>query len=151
MWKSERGFTFVEIIVVIAIGAILVSMAVRGFGDASSGMTVRGARESFAGLQARTRAIAIERGELTRLRIDTSNDRVWIEAADGSRIDGIDLQQTRGVDVQSTAASPITLCMNPRGFADTTCNSFTGAVDVEFVQGQRRVEVTILPLGQLDW
>lgn len=152
MWERSQGFTFVEVVVVIAIGAILVSMAVRGFGDAASGMSVRGARESFASLQARARASAIERGEQVLLRVDLADDRVWIEGDDGSTITALDFGDDRDVEIHSSASSPITVCMNPRGFADTSCNSFgSSSVDLAFVQGPQRSEATILPLGQVEW
>lgn len=141
----------VEVIVVVALGAILISMALRGFGDTTSRMTVRNARQSFAALQARARAYAIERGELTRFRVDPAGDSAWVEAS-GGRIEVLEFAEDRNVDVTSGVSGIITLCMNPRGFGETSCNSFgNGTVDFAFVQGSETAELTILPLGQLEW
>lgn len=142
----------IEMIVVIAIGSILLSMAIGGFAEATSGLAVQNARQSFSALQSRARAYAIERGTLTRLHADPAGDSAWVEESGGDRIDFVNFDESRGVDVQSGAAGLITLCLNPRGFGETSCNSFgSGTVDISFVQGASTASVTILPLGQLEW
>lgn len=141
----------IEMIVVIAVGALLMSMALRGFGDVTSSMAVQNARRNFSALQARARANAIERGDLTRLHVDPDGDSVWIEAGAG-RIEVLDFGEDRDVDIRSSASGITTLCMSPRGFGEIRCNSFEdGTVDLEFVQGGESVGLTILPLGQLEW
>lgn len=141
----------VEMIVVVAVGAILVSMALRGFGDTTSRLAVQNARQSFAALQARARAYAVERGDLARFHTDPAGDSAWIESG-GDRIDIVRFGENRNVDIQSSTTGVITLCMNPRGFGETYCNSFgSGTVDLSFVQGAETVSLTILPLGQLEW
>lgn len=147
----RSGFTFVEIIVVVVVGTILVSMALRGFGTTTSRIAAESARQDFAALQARARAHAIERGETVRFRADPAGDSAWIEASAG-RIDFVDFDQTRDVGLTADVSGVVTLCMNPRGFAETTCNSFgSGTVTFEFMQGAQRAELTMLPLGQLRW
>ena len=141
----------IEVIVVISVGAILLSMALRGFGEASSRMAVENARRNFSALQARARAYAIERGETTELNVDPAEDVAWVEASAG-RIEVVDYDETRNVDVQSETSGVIRLCLSPRGFAETTCNSFgSGTVSLSFVQGAQVAELTILPLGQIEW
>lgn len=141
----------VEMIVVLAVGGILLSMAIGGFGDATSGFAVRSARQSYAALQARTRAHALERGRITRFHTDPAGDSVWIEASSGT-VERVDFGESRDIDVRSGTSGVITLCMNPRGFGETSCNSFgSGSVDVSFVRGSESASVTILPLGQLEW
>lgn len=142
----------VEVVAVIAIGAILVSIALRGFGDATSRFATRNARQSLAAMQARTRAYAIERGDLTSLNIDPSQDRAWIESSGGDLVESVEFDDERNVDIRSETAGTITLCMNPRGFGETSCNSFeNGTVTLSFVQGGQSSSLTILPLGQLNW
>lgn len=142
----------VEMTITIVVGAILLTIASRGFGETMSGLAVDNARQSFAALQARTRTYAIERAEIARLRVDPAGDTAWIQDAGGNRVDFLDFMEDRGVDVQSSTAGIITLCMTPRGFAETDCNSFgASTVDLDFVQGVRSSTITILPLGQLSW
>lgn len=149
MYRFQAGFTMVEIIVVVIVGGILVSMAMRGFGATTSRIAAESARQDFSALQARTRAYAIERGETARLRTDPAGDSAWVEASAG-QIDFIDFDD-RDIEVDSDETGIITLCMNPRGFADTTCNSFSGSVTLRFTQGAQTAELTMLPLGQLRW
>ncbi|MFP3948616.1 MAG: Tfp pilus assembly protein FimT/FimU [Longimicrobiales bacterium] len=152
MTRTMRGFTMVEMIITIAVGAILLSIALRGLGGTMSSLAVDNARQSFASLQAQARTYAIERGELTRLGVDPAGDTAWVQAAGGTRVSFLDFMEERGVDVQTSTAGIITLCMNPRGFADVDCNSFgANTVDVEFRQGGQSSTITILPLGQLSW
>lgn len=135
---------------VVAVGAILISMALKGFGSTTSRLAVMNARESFAAIHARARSYAVERGTLARLHTDPAGDSVWVESG-GARIEGIDYGESRNVDLQSATTGVITLCMNPRGFAETACNSFSSSVSLTFVQGGEEASVTILPLGQLRW
>lgn len=142
----------VEMTITIVVGAILLTIAVRGFGETMSRLAVDNARQSFASLQAQTRSYAIERGGMTRLRVDPAGDTAWVQDAGGTRVSFLDFMEERGVDVQSSTAGIITLCMNPRGFAETDCNSFgASTVDLDFVQGVQSSTITILPLGQLSW
>lgn len=141
----------VEMIITITVGVILLSIAIRGFGGTMSRLAVDNARQSFAALQARTRSYAVERAEITRLNVDPAGDTAWIQAS-GGRVDFVDFMEDRGVDVQSSTSGVITLCMNPRGFAETDCNSFGATtVDLVFGQGGESASLTILPLGQLSW
>lgn len=141
----------VEMIVVLAIGSILVSMAIEGFGNSTSRMAVRSARQSFGALKARARAYAVERGQRVDLNIDPAGDSVWIESG-GTRIDFLDYAEERDVDVRSSTAGIITLCLTPRGYAETYCNSFgNNSVALAFVQGQQSSSLIILPMGQLQW
>lgn len=147
----ESGFTFAEVIVVLVVGAVLVSISIGGFGDVTSRFSVRGARQDFAALVARARVHAIERSVMTRVRIDEAADSVWIETA-ADRVAVLDLRESRGVDVETSQYGIVTLCMSPRGFADVTCNSFGSyTVALEFSQGGESANLMILPLGQLQW
>lgn len=141
----------VEIVVTLMVAVILLTIAVRSFGDTLSGMAVDGARQSFAAMQARARTLAVERGELTRLDTDPAGDSAWITVS-STRVDFLDFMEERGVDIQSGTSGVITLCMSPRGFAEFDCNSFgDNTVTLDFVQGGESASVTILPLGQLSW
>lgn len=148
---GQAGFTMIELVAVIAIGAVLMSIALQGFGNTTSRFATRNARQSFAAMQARTRAHAIERGDLTRLNVDPAGDRVWIEGSAGV-VEALDFGTDREVDIQTGSSGLVTLCMNARGFGETSCNSFgSNTMSVSFVQGGQTSEVTILPLGQLVW
>jgi prepilin-type N-terminal cleavage/methylation domain-containing protein len=147
---SKKGFTIVELLVVVILAALLLSTTVRGLGGALSDRSVRSARNSFEGIHARARAHAIERGSTVHLRVAEAGDSVWIE--DGSEIlEYVNFREVFGVDLVAYRASEIRLCMTARGFADTSCNSFTEWDAVLFYQGNQVNWTLILPLGQLAY
>ena len=55
-----------------------------------------------------------------------------------------------GVDLQATTTT-VRICMGPRGYANTSCNSFSSPVKMGFVQGAQSETIEILPLGQIRW
>ena len=146
--EKRRGFTLIEVVVVIMVGGILMSIAVNAFGSIRSRFAVREARSAFASLQARTRAQAIEYAETMRFRGDMDGDSIWIERADGTRIERIYFMNELGADMQSTE-STFTLCLNSRGYGDTSCSSFTTPLTVTWENGVDQASLRMLPLGQL--
>lgn len=148
---QTRGFTMLEIVLVVSIAAILTSVALRGFSGVASRMAADDARRSFAAMQARARASALETGSVSRLRVDPAGDSAWVTGSSGT-VERLNFATSREVDVQSTESGIITLCINPRGFGDIRCNSFDAStVDLTFVQGGQSAALRILPLGTLRW
>lgn len=148
MDRRNRGFTLIEMVIVVVIGAILTSMALNSFSGVQGRASVRQARGTFASLHARTRASAIEFGETTRLIVDMDNDSVAIRRGTTS-IEKVRFDEALGVDILGTGT--LTLCMNPRGFAETACNSFSTTQTVTFQAGTDTAQVQIRTLGQLTY
>ena len=149
MLREKRGFTVLEMVVVILLGAILTQIALKGFGMVWSGVAAREARNVFQGMLARTRAQAIESGLPTVLIADAAGDSVMVQA-NGRIVETVRFQKEMGVDIQSVSAVT-RICMTPRGLANPSCNSFTSPVHLAFVRGARSELIEILPMGQLRW
>jgi prepilin-type N-terminal cleavage/methylation domain-containing protein len=149
MKRRNRGFTLIEVLVVIVIGSILMSMAVTGFGNTSSRMAARQARNVFNGMAARARAHAIESGWNTLLYANIAGDSAWIWA-NGRIVENVRFDAEMGIDLQAATPS-IRICMGPRGYANTNCNSFSSPLKMAFVQGAQSETIEILPLGQIRW
>ena len=146
--NHRKGFTIIEVVVVILVGAILLSIAWNSLGGVQSQYAVRSARDTFLAWHARTRAHAIERGVLTRLSIDPGGDSIWIHTGTET-IDRMDFNRTMGIDIRTRGGSLVRLCMNARGFGEMDCNSFSNIEEVVFAQQTEMLSVQILPLGQV--
>ena len=72
-----------------------------------------------------------------------------VDGRDSEVLDVMDFGEEFNVDVQTSTDSEVQLCMNPRGFADTGCNSFTSPVTVTFLLMSDVASVVILTLGQM--
>ena len=110
MRRRVRGFTLIEVLVTILIGAILTSIAVKGFGLTSSEMSVRQARNVFTGMVARARAMAIERGTLTRFYVDPAGDSISLAILRQSPLgweqeEAVYFGGDMGIDIQKLAGS----------------------------------------------
>jgi prepilin-type N-terminal cleavage/methylation domain-containing protein len=149
MKRRTRGFTLIEVLIVLVISTILMSMAVKAFGATSSNLAARQARNVFNGMAARARAQAIESGFTTMLVANIPGDSVWI-FANGRVVENVRFAEELGVDIRASAAT-VRICMSPRGYANTTCNSFNSTVKMAFVQGAESETIEILPLGQIRW
>ena len=149
MQTRTAGFTLLEVLVALMIGAVLTSIAVKAMGPASQGMAVQQARNVFAGMAARTRAQAIESGATTVLLANTVGDSVMILAG-GRIVETVRFGSEMNVDLQSSSGI-VRLCMNPRGYAKLECNSFSSTIKMTFAAGTRSSEVEILPMGQVRW
>jgi hypothetical protein len=149
MKRFTAGFTVLELLIVLVLGVIMTSMALKGFGMVANRFAAREARGVFQGMVARTRAQAIESGWSTMLIADAHGDSVMV-LANGRIVENVRFGEELGVDIQTQ--QPLTrICMTPRGFANPDCNSFSSTIKMVFVRGPREETIEILPLGQLRW
>jgi len=149
MNRRTRGFSLIELIIAIMIGAILTSMAVKGFGATSTSLAARQGRNLFNGMAARARAQAIESGQTTILVASITGDSVMILSG-GQVVEKIRFSDEMDVDIRSSVGN-FQLCMSPRGYADLDCNSFSSTIKVTFTAGVKSESLEILPLGQIRW
>ena len=144
--RNRTGFTVVEMLVVVTVGAILLSITMNSLANFRTRTSVRQARDVFLSFHARTRAQAVEFGQNTELNIDSGGDSIWISRND-TTLSVVNMQTQLGVDIEGSGVH--TLCMTARGFADSSCNSFgQSTLTVRFIQGPRTVTISVLPLGQ---
>ena len=145
--RSQRGYTLIELVIVIAISGVLVSIAVDTMGSARRVTSVRGAAETMVSLGARARAMAVARGVTATLNVDAVGDSAWI-TQNGQRAEVVRFRVEQKVDVRAYK-DQITICMSPRGFADVDCNNYTGVRDLVFANKWHAREVKLFPLGQM--
>jgi len=148
MYDGRSGFSIIELVVVLMVGSVLTSIAITNFNGVSGRFAVKGAQQTLMSMHARARIQAVEYGQTVRLHVDPAGDSVWL-SRDSEVLDVMDFGEEFNVDVQTSTASEVRLCMNPRGFADTGCNSFTSPVTVTFLLMSDVASVVILTLGQM--
>lgn len=143
--RRRQGFTVIELVVVIVVAGILIMIAIQAMGAVQHRMASEQAARTFQTLHARARAHAIEGGTNTRLVVDVAGDSVSVRRG-GDALETIRFREEFGVDI---TGSSLILCMGPRGYADTDCNSFTSPITLSFTQNGKTESVQLLPLGQL--
>lgn len=141
---SSAAFTLVELLISVAVAGLLIGIAAAGMAPARSAYAVRSARSAFGTLVAHARAQAVERGSPVYFEVDPVGDSAWIRS-DTTTLEKVRFREELNVDLSGTRA---TVCMTPRGIADLSCGSVSGAVDVTFGRSGRSVSATILAYGQ---
>jgi prepilin-type N-terminal cleavage/methylation domain-containing protein len=155
---ARGGFTLVELLLVIIIGAVLLSMAIPSFTRVSAGQNARNARDAVVWMGARARSRAIERGQVTLLGIDPANERAWIvfrrttgSAVASDTLEATDFGNAQSVQLSTASNNKITLCYNARGYAFTCTGTSPGSnVDVTFTHAGRSAVARVKPLGQIE-
>lgn len=149
--NRRRGFTFPELLTAITVGGILTVTVIAAFSRVHGQMGVRAAQSNFLSLHAQSRVQAVELGATVRFMVDESTSRVWLEAGPQAGpwvLTELDFGQEFDVELRTGVGDVAFLCMTPRGFADPSCNSFDGTLDVTFSRGGRSARVEVLALGQ---
>jgi len=76
---NNRGFSFIELLISLAVTAILVGMAAFQFSDQTKQTSLSHASRSLISDLRWARQTAVSRGEEIRLILDPVTDRYWIE------------------------------------------------------------------------
>lgn len=145
--KQTRGFSMVEIVIAIVIGAVLTTMMVRSFSTSSWGIAARQASQAFVSMHAKARAHAIERGEMVRLHVDEVGDSAWIVAG-GDQIDVYRFGEELNVELGASFGTGF-ICFSPRGIADPDCSTTDATLTMTFSRGAETETLRVLPLGQI--
>jgi prepilin-type N-terminal cleavage/methylation domain-containing protein len=96
--KNARGFTLIELIVVMMIIGVMIGIAAPRIKDGMEKINVRAAKVSMANYVARTRGSAVARGCKTTLNMTTgTTGKVWITSCKPG-----DVGQTVAVDTIGT-------------------------------------------------
>lgn len=117
MRTHPRGFTLIEILIVVTLVGILMTVGIPRFREASSKQSVRGAMSALASMHARAKAIAIQRARTTALRLDAAaGTAVIVSSGIGGTVDTVgsveSMVQRFGVTFTTTQTG---LIFSPRG------------------------------------
>lgn len=100
----QRGFTLIEIVLVISLAGILSAITLSKAGTFIDRIEVRGATTEAESMFSRARHIAIARGIQTTIDIDPLNQTLSIRAAN-EVLNSRDFAATHGVDIDTNKTS----------------------------------------------
>lgn len=147
--SASRGFTLIEVMLVIVIISAMVVVAVPRVAETVTRESVRGARATMTTQLARARGAAANRGCDGTVHIDAAQGLVWVTACTIGTA-GIDtvgafeqLAQKYGVSMSSSADS---IVFKPNGLA--VGNAW---VSMKFTRGTYTDTLTVSPVGRAVW
>jgi prepilin-type N-terminal cleavage/methylation domain-containing protein len=152
--RDRRGFSLLELVIVLVLGGIIASVAINSFGNAQSRMGPRSAQSQFLTMHAHTRAIAVERGGMARLTVTPGTGVVSVDFRatpddDWELLQERDFGDSYGVAIETGGGGDVRLCMSPRGYAaPSPCTSFDDEARIRFIRGGQAAGIVLLPLGQ---
>jgi prepilin-type N-terminal cleavage/methylation domain-containing protein len=145
------GYTVIELIMVMAIGAILLGMVVSGASGYVSRKRVSNARDAFVYLAMRARAAAIERGRNVSVHLSASQGLIMVN--EGCSPSGTELERLALADEffakVEVSPDPLRVCYSPRGFAIESHTNISAPTTVSFVIGKDTARAIVAPLGQV--
>lgn len=147
MCRSNRGFTVIEMVIVVVLVGVMMTVALPFLRGSSSKSSVRGAMDAISSMHAVAKATAIQRGRFARLVMSASSSTALIVAtqATGSTLDTIgsveDLGTRFGVRFTTTRD---TLVFTPRGIG-----SELSGTTIIVIKGDFRDTITISGAGRL--
>lgn len=118
MKRTDRGFTAVEMVIVIVLVGIMMAVAIPYFRGATTKGAVGGAMDAISSLHAVARATAIQRGRTARLVLLTSASTALVVAnsSSGTGVDTVGSVENLGSRFGVTfTTTRDTLTFTPRG------------------------------------
>lgn len=118
MRNGDRGFTLVEMLLVVVIMGIVLSLASPKLGTAASQMAVRNSRNEVSAMISLTRALAVQNGRRATFVQEGNTVRVELAQGYGSTTDTMATRDLAGQHkVALGPSAKLTIPFDPRGFA----------------------------------
>lgn len=155
MLRQRGGFTLVELLIVMIIGATLTTMAIPSFTRLMNARNAQNARDRLVWLANRARMRAMERGSVQLLEISPSRNAAWIVRRNGvTAADTLETVRFTGeysATVSTSTGNTITVCYSARGYA-FSCSGNSPAANVEatLTHAGKTATARIKPLGQVE-
>lgn len=148
---SHRGFTLIEMLIVLSVLGVILVIAIPRMADAYRRRAPRVAADRFTIAHSLARSTAVRYGRLAELHVDAGNVKFWVEV-DTS---GTGVRDTAGLlhDLGGgtlTMTSPVdTLCFDGRGMATARGSCDGPAATITFSMDGYGDTLTITALGKV--
>ena len=145
--SDRRGFTLIELAIVLTIASILIGFTLPRIQSAGHQRDVNGARDGVLLLSARARSQAMEQAQTVqfRLRLDAGYAEI---VQNGTTLERLNFEDELGVE--ATGDSDIVMCYTARGFATEPCSSnLSSPARVTFSRAGHSAALEVWQLGQL--
>ena len=155
MWTQDRrrGFTLLEVIIVLAMLAVVAAMGAPRLSAALRRRTTQKAIDQFATAQSLARATAIRYGRVAQLHIDPSTTRFWVDVDTSATGAG---QRATIWYVRNLAQAGLVmtsnrslLCFDPRGLPLVSGACESGDATVIFTALDRADTLRTAALGKI--
>ena len=145
MCTRRSGFTIIEMLFVVIIGAVVLGVGTRAYGRADGQRAVRNARDAMILMGSRARSEAVRTGGLSYLEVDPDDDVVEVVHAADSVMVTLDAADYGAQIVGQETA----LCYTSRGFALPGCRDIDADRTIAFGRGPDTARAVLMPLGQI--
>lgn len=150
---NRRGYTFPELILTVTVIGTLASISFPSINETRERMALRSATAEFITAHSLARAAAMQYGRVSRLVIDASGARFWVEidtttAATGTLTRIGPTHDLSDGQVTMTSSSSL-LCLDARGIASSKDACPSGAALVRFIHGATMSQVGVTALGKV--
>ncbi len=151
-----KGYSLAEVVTVLAMIAILATVAIPAMARSRARVNVIAARNAFAATHSVARHVAAQYGRLSRLHLDPDGSRFWV-TVDTAVQPGVVQLDTIGPVVRvgslfggvEIEGAPRTFCFDPRGLATPRLDCDLPNATVVFRRGAVADTVTLSRLGRL--
>lgn len=129
-WPAPSGFTMLEIIVALVIVSVMAVVAIPSFGNSLTNRRAENARNDLVYVASRAQMAAVARGEMVRLSMDPSMDRLTLLAASGDTLEVLDMKARDDADLLIPTGT-LHVCYSPLGFAHPSCSEVSDNIGVK--------------------
>lgn len=165
--SRQQGVTFIELLISIAVLAILVAIAAPYFGDYIERQRLVGATEALYGQLQQAKRAAISNNKTIYFEVVSANSDSWIavygeQAACNGSADGCEINEMPTVQVTAedyptvevhdgvtSTLTPITVDFNMPGISTSFDPSSSGSIELSSPSGWV-VEVSVSPVGRVE-